>query len=115
MSILSAKTVILGDPVKKADFVLTAKFLVTVAPSSSSPKKSHHISSLKSGKSGKSNNYRGNRHRGHKSYDKNNLRYQPYSNSYTPNNPGQTFTPTPNRGSTGVELRYYFDADYHTL
>ena len=110
MSILAAKAGILGDPVKKADFELAADFLITVAPNCAPHKKSHRISSLKSGKTGKSNNYRG-KHRGRKS----NSRYQPYPHSSPQNASGQPFTPTPNRGSTGVELWYYSDADYRFL
>ena len=115
IAILSAKTAILGDPVKKSDFELTADFLLTVAPSSTPSKKSHRISSIKSGKQGRSNNYKGNRHRGRRNNDNNNSRYQPYSNPHSNNQSIQQFTPTPNRGSTGVELRYYNDTEYRTL
>ena len=115
IAILSAKTAILGDPVKKANFELTADFLITVAPSSAPPKKSHRISSLKSGKHGRSSNYKGNRHNGRRNNNYKDSRYQPYVNPHAANQSTQQFTPTPNRGTTGVELRYYNDSEYRTL
>ena len=108
MALLAGKAGVLGDPVKKDDFELAADFLVTIAPHCAPPKKSHQISSLKSGKTGKSHSHRG---RGRGRGRSNNSRFHPYQQNTTVHQ----FTPTPNRGTTGVELRYYSDTEYKTL
>ena len=118
IAILSAKTSILGDDVKRSDFELTSDFLITVTPHTNQPRKSQRISSLTSrGGKGRNNNYHNNRGKNGKwksNKGKSNNRYQPYNNS-DHHQQQQHFTPTLNRGSSGVEFRYYTDSDYQQL
>ena len=118
IAILSAKTSILGDDVKRSDFELASDFLITVTPHTNQPRKSQRISSLTSrGGKSRNNNYNNNRGKNGKwksNKGKSNHRYQPYNNSNHQQHQ-QNFTPTLNRGSSGVEFRYYTDSDYQQL
>eukprot|EP00587_Corethron_hystrix_P009473 CAMPEP_0113318656 /NCGR_PEP_ID=MMETSP0010_2-20120614/13143_1 /TAXON_ID=216773 ORGANISM="Corethron hystrix, Strain 308" /NCGR_SAMPLE_ID=MMETSP0010_2 /ASSEMBLY_ACC=CAM_ASM_000155 /LENGTH=371 /DNA_ID=CAMNT_0000176013 /DNA_START=610 /DNA_END=1725 /DNA_ORIENTATION=- /assembly_acc=CAM_ASM_000155 len=94
---VSAKTSILADGLsKRNDFELTADFLLKAAPDKNSASRAHNISSLKSNGGGGSDKNKRNRKRENNKFGKD--------------------SDICNRGpNTGVDLRYYTDAEYKKI